>query len=360
MRKTGEDLLDDIVAEDVKHASTVQFTAFDQNSILLTIEPANLQAMLAVQFSDFELGKCVSPNATLYGKRVTDFDLARYDTFGPVTGRSIFTSDGAFWEHSRGLFRAQFARENINDLEMTDKAATELITAMGDVDAEGWTTGTQMLPLVQNFTLDTASDFLFGKSLESQQVLIAKRTGDNRFLEASRANQAFADAFETANYYMILRIRLQSLYWLGDSFAFRRAIKGIRQYIQPLVQRAVNAGISPVQSEDKKQSLINNLATQTHDHTELVNQSLSILLAGRDTTASMVAWSICELSLHPDIFSKLRESVFKELPPEEEITFSKLKSCRYLRHFLQEVLRLHPSVPVNQRHAAKDTTLPVG
>jgi cytochrome P450 len=235
-----------------------------------------------------------------------------------------------------------------------------LITAIGGVDTEGWTTGTEMLPLVQNFTLDTASDFLFGKSLESQQVHLARRTGDKRFLEASRSNQAFADAFETANYYMILRIRLQSLYWLGDSFAFRRAIKGIRKYIAPLVQRAVDAGMSPVKSDDKKQSLINNLATQTHDHTELVNQSLSILLAGRDTTASMLAWSICELSLHPDIFSKLRRSVLTELPQDEAITFSKLKSCRYLQHFLQEVLRLHPSVPVNQRHASKDTTLPVG
>ena len=47
-----------------------------------TIDPENVKAILATNFSDFGLG-------------------VRYKTFGPLLGRGIFTSDGAAWEHSR-------------------------------------------------------------------------------------------------------------------------------------------------------------------------------------------------------------------------------------------------------------------
>lgn len=105
---------------------------------------------------------------------------------------------------------------------------------------------------------------------------------------------------------------------------------------------------------------MNNLATHTQDRVELRDQTLAVLLAGRDTTSTMLGWAICRLALHTEVFSKLRDTVLHEFAPGEAITFAKLKGCRYLQHFLNEVLRLHPTVPVNQRMAIKDTTLPVG
>ena len=78
-----------------------------------------------------------------------------------MIGKSIFSSDGEFWEHSRALFRPQFSRENINDLEVTDSASSAFISALGEPDAgSGWTAGEETMPLLHNFTLDTATDFL--------------------------------------------------------------------------------------------------------------------------------------------------------------------------------------------------------
>lgn len=74
----------------------------------------------------------------------------------------------------------------------------------------------------------------------------------------------------------------------------------------------------------------------------------------------MLGFALIRLALHPEVFTKLRSVVLREFEPGSEISFSKLKGCRYLQHFLNEVLRLHPTVPLNQRSAAKDTTLPVG
>ena len=60
---------------------------------------------------------------------------------------------------------------------MTDRAAGDLIHAVGSVDSNGWTAATEMMPLLYNFTLDTATDFLFGESIDSQRAAAADRRG---------------------------------------------------------------------------------------------------------------------------------------------------------------------------------------
>lgn len=155
--------------------------------------------MLATQFNDFETGE------------------RRYRCLKPVIGRSIFSSDGAFWEHSRALFRPQFARENINDLEATGHAASKVIEAIGSSNSDGWTAVIDVLPLLYNFTLDTATDFLFGQSVESQQIAINAKSGSqiDPSAEDRAANaRAFTEAFGVMNETLVLRIRMQGLYWV--------------------------------------------------------------------------------------------------------------------------------------------------
>lgn len=76
LKTSGEDILDDILVPDFRDSSTVQVTAFDGSHMINTVEPANLQAILATQFKDFEVGS------------------RRHGAFGPLLGNSIFTSDG--------------------------------------------------------------------------------------------------------------------------------------------------------------------------------------------------------------------------------------------------------------------------
>ena len=316
---------------------------------MLTADPTNLQAILATQFKDF-----------IGGTR-------RYNLFKPLIGHSIFSSDGAFWEHSRALFRPQFARENINDLEMTDKASSALITAIGNTDSSGWTEGTKMMPLLYNFTLDTATDFLFGESIESQQVAIAARRDTSPIIGTSAEQEAkieearrFADSFDVINKYLLRRLHLQSLYWLGDGPQFRKALRFVKNFTERFVQLACEHTSPHDKPTSKRESLLHNLATQTQDREELRDQTLAILVAGRETTAATLGWCLVRLALHPDIFIKLRSIVVQDFDLNEPITFEKLKGCRYLQHFITEVLRLHPVIAVNQRVAARNTTLPVG
>ena len=306
--------------EDYSDAWTVQLMVFDGNTLLNTVEPANLQAMLATKFKDFSVGR------------------RRYDAFKPLIGRSIFSSDGAFWEHSRALFRPQFSRENINDLDTTDRAASMLIGALGQTDADGWTLGTELQPLLYNFTLDTASDFLFGESLDTLALVTAARDQgaqqDASISVKRQEAQSFTDSLNIIQDVLVTRIRIQSLWWLGDGIQFRKALGVVRNFTERFVQLALDTTSTPGKPDGKKQGLLYGLATQTHNKTELRDQTLAILFAGRDTTAGLLGWAIELLAVYPDIFAKLRGIVLKEFAVGEDITFAKVKGCRYLQHFL--------------------------
>lgn len=82
------------IAEQYKIYGNTVTQKFLTRTIISTIEPENIKALLATQFKDFSLG-------------------TRHREFYPLLGDGIFTLDGAGWSHSRGLLRPQFARDQV-------------------------------------------------------------------------------------------------------------------------------------------------------------------------------------------------------------------------------------------------------
>lgn len=103
---------------------------------------------------------------------------------------------------------------------------------------------------------------------------------------------------------------------------------------------------------------IEELVRQTDDRVRIRSELLNILLAGRDTTASLLSNVWWMISRRPDVWNRLREEV--ATLNGEQPTYEQLKDLKYVRAVLNESLRLYPIVPVNSRQAVVDTTLPVG
>lgn len=68
--------------------------------VTLTVEPKNVQTVLALKFKDFELG------------------VYRNRAMRPLLGYGIFSTDGTMWEHSRALLRPNFTRNQITDINV--------------------------------------------------------------------------------------------------------------------------------------------------------------------------------------------------------------------------------------------------
>ena len=266
-------------------------------------------------------------------------------------GSGIFTQDGVAWKHSRALLRPQFTSNRSQNFEELKKCVESLLSNIpedGIVDLQ---------PLFFRLTFDTTTFLLFGVTLSSLQSS-----------EIAGQESEFARAFNVGQDYLSHRGRLGEFYWLANTPAFRRACTTSHRFVDQAIQRALDAADAPrhesSSEEAKKQYVfINALMEETRDKKELRDQCLNILLAGRDTTACCLSWTLRLLARHPRVMDKLRaeiESITGLGKDAPQPTREQLKRMRYLDLVLKEVLRLYPSVPVNSRAALKTTTLPVG
>jgi len=92
----------------------------------------------------------------------------------------------------------------------------------------------------------------------------------------------------------------------------------------------------------------------------LVDQLMTFLAAGHETTASAMTWAVYMLCLHPEVQSRLREEVREKLPSIDEeatVTSQDIDHMPYLNAVCNEVLRYYSPVPLTLREAAVDTTI---
>ncbi|KAF1817023.1 cytochrome P450 [Eremomyces bilateralis CBS 781.70] len=93
---------------------------------------------------------------------------------------------------------------------------------------------------------------------------------------------------------------------------------------------------------------------------QLVDQLLTFLAAGHETTSSTFTWTAFLLAKYPHIQTRLREEVRAYLPadPSNEPNLAQiLESMPLLNGVCNETLRLYPTVPITVRAAVRDTTV---
>ncbi|KAF6240045.1 hypothetical protein HO173_001655 [Letharia columbiana] len=117
---------------------------------------------------------------------------------------------------------------------------------------------------------------------------------------------------------------------------------------------------------DQKQKRVDadilSVALESGGFTEedLVNQMMTFLAAGHETTASAMTWAFYLLCLHPEVQTRLREEIRANLPPiddTETVTAASLDQCHYLHAVCNEVLRVYSPVPGTIREAGRDTSI---
>ncbi|KAJ5105508.1 Cytochrome P450 [Penicillium alfredii] len=306
---------------------------------IFTVDPKNIQAVLATQFKEFELGE------------------ARRRSIHPLLGTGIFTADGEEWSRSRSLLRPQFTREQISQLDLEEQHVQKAMHAL-PAGANGWTDATDIQTIFFRLTIDSATEFLFGESVESQ---LGALNGLNR------PEDSFASYFDRSQAVAAQRTRLEKLAFLAENKETRHMTKQVHAFVDKFVDKALRTAETEKKLPDEEKTsqyvFLDALVAVTRDPIELRSQSLNILLAGRDTTASLLSWTVLLLARHPEVFRKLRETIvdtFGSYSSPQNLSFAALKACQYLQYCMNESLRLYPVVPFNRRIATRDTTLPRG
>lgn len=68
----------------------------------------------------------------------------------------------------------------------------------------------------------------------------------------------------------------------------------------------------------------------------LFDPFVSIMLAGRDTTAGLLTFVTYCLAMHPDVLARLREEILSTVGATRAPTFDDVREMKYLRAVLNE------------------------
>jgi cytochrome P450 len=216
---------------------------------------------------------------------ILEFGLGlRPPTFKPLLGSGIFTQDGSKWKHSRELLRPQFMSNRFQNFDQIRDCVKNLI---GCIPEDGVV---DLQPLFFRLTFDTTTFLLFGQQMSSlKSEGIAGRESD------------FANAFNLGQDYLAHRGRLGEFYWLLGGSEFRKACKTCHAFVDDAVRKALEQPTTKGVKDSQKESYVflDALVQETRDPKVLRDQCLNILLAGRDTTACCLSWTLYVLSPHP-------------------------------------------------------------
>ncbi|XP_045535829.1 cytochrome P450 9e2 [Papilio machaon] len=102
----------------------------------------------------------------------------------------------------------------------------------------------------------------------------------------------------------------------------------------------------------------NKVAREWSD-VDLVAQAVLFLIAGFETVSTVIAFTLYELALHPDVQERLVQEIKENVMQDKDntIDYNAIQRMKYLDMVVSEVLRLWPPAPVADRKAARDYNL---
>lgn len=138
-----------------------------------------------------------------------------------------------------------------------------------------------------------------------------------------------------------------------DMFQARRVIRSV---CRDLIQQKKEV----MEKNEKRNIDIISVALESGGFTEenLVDQMMTFIAAGHETTSSTMTWAIYELCKKPDIQTRLREEIHDNIHSlGESMDAAKLDRLPYLHAVCNETLRCNAPVPVTLRDTENDCTI---
>ncbi|KAJ5993155.1 Cytochrome P450 CYP52T1 [Penicillium sp. IBT 35674x] len=320
-----------------------QDASWVENPPILCAEPDAIKSILSTNFQDWIM------------------ETYRFSALSPWIGIGIFNSshDGINrgWSPVRAAMRPCFAREDLYNLKLLESDIQNFFQVLGS-GVHGWTTASDLHPLIRRFSIDTITSFFCGGCVGCQGNS-PKFTKTPERLYSAEIEAAFDECNKTA----AKRFRVPPLYWLFNPKSFQEGCRLFKTFGSTRVDKAIvqlkATGPDAVISEA---DVVPFLMSKLEDRTMVGDILSQMLFAGVDSTTSMLCFTLLELARTPGAWDRLRAELESNGMGSDpgSITVPKLKSCRFLQNCLTETLRLYPGVPFNSREAVRDTVLPVG
>jgi cytochrome P450 len=253
-----------------------------------------------------------------------------------VLGDGLLTSEGEFWRRQRRLAQPAFHAQRLRGLVGSMARLTgEAIARWKALPASG-----RMLDMHDEMTRLTFR--IVGKTLCSTDL-----EGD-----AQAIGKAMTVAVKFVNHYVEQLVRLPPWLPFPRNLRFKKALTTL----DALVYRMIEEHRA---ESDHEGDLLGMLMSATDDGDgegmtpkQLRDEVMTLVLAGFETTANALSWTLYLLAKHPEVAEKLEEEASRVLGGRIA-TFEDLPRLEYTERVLQESLRLYPPAWVFERAAVE-------
>lgn len=287
--------------------------------VILTTDPAIIQGVLRTQAKHFTKGR--------------EYDALRF-----VLGDGLLTSEGSFHRHQRKLSQGAFHHRKITDLvpvmqQTTVEWINRLPAISGPFD-------------IRSHMSDLALSILNSTLLKSNQTELQQTIGDPLEYLLEDANDRIGNLVNLPR-------------WVPTPHHLRLAEH--RRTLNGVVDRIIaERKQSDTKQDDVLQALVDS---QDEDSGERMSSEqlrfevMTLFLAGHETTANALSWTLWLLTLNREVLGQLQDEIDSTIG-QAPITADDLTRMPYLQAVFKEGLRMYPPAWAISRRAKQAVELP--
>lgn len=265
-----------------------------------------------------------------------------HELLSPLLGESIFTTNGEVWKKQRELLRPSFEMTRINKVfNLMSEAVADMMDRFSKYPNHA------VIEVDEAMTFITA-DVIF-------RTIMSSKLDEEK---GKKILNAFV-TFQEQSVHTAMRRMFCFSKWLSYVLGDRKRAKAgdvIRQVLSDIIKPRYDMADN-AEFEDILGSLLLVVDADTNKRfsfEEILDQVAMLFLAGHETTASSLTWTLYLLSLYPKEQEKAYEEITQVLQGGA-IEISHLRQFKYLTNIFKESLRLYPPVGFFAREAKKDT-----
>ncbi|KAJ7755349.1 cytochrome P450 [Mycena maculata] len=271
---------------------------------------------------------------------------------------SLLYVEGDAHRRIRAVMNPAFSAASIRALSPTLKQAAHEIADIWETlcDAQGPNDVLDIYPSLHDTTLQAVGEGVVGYNFQADKDFAARY---HNLVVIAADRSKFSIITDGILPYIPKPVMNMIMHFpppaLVKLLEFKGAIGRLAKTLVKDKTDALELGIEP--EKDLISVLVGSNSQSASKMTleEIQDQFGTITVAGEDTTANTVAWSLYELARNPDLQENLRAEL-NEAGPDESVDYDRLP---ILNALLKEILRLYSTVPQTERVAAKDSVLPL-
>ncbi|QHQ34590.1 cytochrome P450 [Algicella marina] len=279
---------------------------------------------------------------TVLEERPDDFpksDIIR-DTLKLLLGNSVFVTNGEVWKRQRRIIDPSFEGGRLRDVFPAMVEAGQNCTARLAEQANGE-------PVEIEFeTAHAAADVIF-------RTLFSRPIEDEKARAVFYAFRNYQRSAPLMTYSALLKMpdwvpRFRS----KKSRVNAQEIRDLITEMTEIREAEIAAGTAPDDLATKIMTTADPLTGEKFDTEEMVDQVAIFFLAGHETSASALSWTLYCLAACPHF--QERAAAEAQAAWQDAPDFANMRNLPFIRDVFREALRLYPPVPMMVREPVKN------